>query len=67
MYDFCYNFILKNFNAELSFTHTDNLTYEIKPKDVYEEFFKNKYLFDFSNFSRDSMFLTVRLKWLLEK
>ena len=67
MYDFCYNFILKNFNAELSFTHADNLTYEIKPKDVYEEFFKNKHLFDFSNFSRDSMFLTVRLKWLLEK
>ena len=67
MYDFCYNFILKNFNSEWSFTHTDNLTYEIKPKDVYEEFFKNKHLFDFSNFSRDSMFLTVRLKWLLEK
>ena len=67
MYDFCYNFILKNFDAELAFTHTDNLTYEIKPKDVYEEFFKNKHLFDFSNFSRDSMFLTVRLKWLLEK
>ena len=67
MYDFCYNFILKNFDAELLFTHTDNLTYEIKPKDVYEEFFINKHLFDFSNFSRDSMFLTVRLKWLLEK
>ena len=67
MYDFCYNFILKNFDAELLFTHTDNLTYEIKPKDVYEEFFINKHLLDFSNFSRDSMFLRVRLKWLLEK
>ena len=67
MYDFCYNFILKNFDAELLFTHTDNLTYEIKPKDVYEEFFKNKHLIDFSNFSRDSMFLKVRLKWSLEK
>ena len=40
MYDFHYNFIKKNFNAELSFTDTNSLTYEIKSKDVYEEFFK---------------------------
>ena len=30
MYDFHYNFIKKNFNAELLFTNTDSLTYEIK-------------------------------------
>ena len=30
MYDFHYNFIKKNFNAELLFTDTDILTYEIK-------------------------------------
>ena len=30
MYDFHYNFIKKNFNAELLFTVTDSLTYEIK-------------------------------------
>ena len=40
MYDFRYNFIKPNFNAELLFTDTDNLTYEIKSKNVYEEFFK---------------------------
>ena len=34
----------KNFNAEL-FTDTDSLTYEIKSKNVYEEFFKWKDLF----------------------
>ena len=34
------------------FTDTDSLTYEIKSKDVYEEFFKWKYLFDFSNYSK---------------
>ena len=40
MYDFHYDFIEKNFDAELLFTDTNSLTYEIKSKDVYEEFFK---------------------------
>ena len=56
MYDFHYNFIKKNFNAELLFTDTDSLTYEIKSEDVYEEFFKHKHLFDFSNYPKDSKF-----------
>ena len=38
------------------FTDTDSLTYKIKSKNVYEEFFKWKNLFDFSNFSKDSKF-----------
>ena len=42
MYDFHYNFIKKNFNAELLFTDTDSLTYEIKSENVYEESFKWK-------------------------
>ena len=54
MYDFHYNFIKKNFNAELLFTDTDSLTYEIKSENIYEEFFKWKDLFDFSNYSKDS-------------
>ena len=52
MYDFHYNFIKKNFDAELLFTDTDSLTYEIKSEDVYEEFLKHKHLFHFSNFSK---------------
>ena len=56
MYDFHYNFIKKNFDAELLFTDTDSLTYEIKSEDVYEEFFKHKHLFDFINFSKGSKF-----------
>ena len=39
MYDFHYNFIKKYFNAELLFTDTDSITYEIKSKNGYEEFF----------------------------
>ena len=56
MHDFHYNFIKKNFDAELLFTDTDSLTYEIKSEDVYEEFFKHKHLFDFSNYPKDSKF-----------
>ena len=36
------------------FTDTDSLTYEIKSKKVYEEFYKWKDLYDFSNYSKDS-------------
>ena len=38
------------------FTDTDSLTYEIKSKNVYKEFYKWKDLFDFSNNSKDSTF-----------
>ena len=56
MHAFHYNFIKKNFNAELLFTDTVSLVYEIKSKNVYEEFYKWKDLFDFSNYSEDSTF-----------
>ena len=44
MYDFHYNFIKKIFDADLFFTDTDSLTYEIKSEDVYEVSFKYTYL-----------------------
>ena len=46
MYDFHYNFIKKTFDTKLLFTDTERLIYEIKSKDVCEEFFKYKHLFD---------------------
>ena len=67
MYDFHYNFIKKNFNAELLFTDTDSLTYEIKSENVYEEFFKWKDLFDFSNYSKDSKFFDDANKKVIGK
>ena len=67
MYDFHYNFIKKNFDAELLFTDKDSLTYEIKSKDVNEEFFKHKNLFDFSNYPKNSNFLMRLIKKLLVK
>ena len=53
MYDFLYSFIKKHFDAKLSFTDTNSLTYEIKSEDVYEEFFEHKHFFDFSNYPKD--------------
>ena len=67
MYDFHYNFIKKNFDAELLFTDTDSLTYEIKSEDVYEEFFKHKHLFDFSNYPEDSKFFDPTSKNVIGK
>ena len=67
MYDFHYNLIKKNFDAEFLFTDTDRLTYEIKSKNVYEEFFKWKDLFDFSNYSKDSKLLNETNKKVIGK
>ena len=67
MYYFQYNFIKKNFNAQLLFTDTDSLTYEIKSENVYKEFFKWKNLFDFSNYSKDSKFLDSTNKKVISK
>ena len=67
MYDFHYDFIKKHFDAELLFTDTDSLTYEIKSEDVYEEFLKHNHLFDFSNFSKDSKFSDSQYKMVVGK
>ena len=40
----------------MSFTDTDSLTYEIRSEDIYKTFYKWKDLFDFSNYSKDSIF-----------
>ena len=57
----------KKFDAELLFTDTDSLTYEIKSENVYEEFFKWKDLFNFSNYSKDSQFFNETNKKVIGK
>ena len=56
-----------HFDAELLFTNTGSLTYEIKLEDVYEEFFKHKHLFDFSNYPKDSKFFDETNKKVIGK
>ena len=66
MYDFHYN-VIKKIDAGLLFTDTDSLTYDIKSEDVYEEFFKHKHLFDFSNYPKDSKFFDPTNKKVIAK
>ena len=50
MYEFHYKYIKSKFDAKLLFTDTDSLVYETKTEDVYETFYQDKKLFDFSNY-----------------
>ena len=54
MYDFHYNYIKRKYDTKLLFTDTDSLFYEIKTNVVYEDFYKDKDLFDFSNYLQNS-------------
>ena len=49
------------------FTDADSLSYEIKSENVYEEFFKWKNLFDFSNYLKDSKLFDERNKKVIGK
>ena len=51
MYEFHYKYIKSKFDAKLLFTDRDILVYEIKTEDVYEDFYQDKNLFDFSDYS----------------
>ena len=53
--------------TEFLFTKTGSLTYEIKSKSIYEEFFKWKDLFDFSDYSKDSRFFKETNKKVIGK
>ena len=49
------------------FIDTDSLTYEIKSGNIYEEVFKWKDLFDFSNYSKDLKFFDETNKKVIGK
>ena len=56
MYDFHYNYIKKKYGdrAELLFTDTDSLTYDIEAEDVYTDFWNDKDMFDNSDYPENS-------------
>ena len=56
MCEFHYNYIKNKYgnNSRLLLTNTDSLMYEIKTEEVYEDFSKDKEMFDFGNYSTES-------------
>ena len=67
MYKFHDEYVCNKFNAKLFFTDTDSLVYEIKDKDVHEECFKDKKLFYFSRYPKDSKYYDSANKNVLGK
>ena len=56
MYELHYKHSKSKFHAKLLFTDPDSLVYEIKTEDVYEDFYQDKHLFDFSDYPLHSKF-----------
>ena len=67
MYQFHYDYVLKTFNAKLLFTDTDSLVYEIRNDNIYDQCYKDKHLFDFSGYSKDSIYYDSLNKKVLGK
>ena len=66
-YEFDYKDIKNKFYTKLLFAYTDSLVYEIKTEDVYEDFYKYKNLFDFSDYPSDSKFFDPANKKVIGK
>ena len=65
---FHYNYVLKIFNnVKLLFIDTASLVLEIKNGNVYERCFKDKHLFDFSGYPKDSIYYCDINKKVLRK
>ena len=69
MYDFHYNYIKQHYGskAKLLFTDTDSLTYEIEAEDVYSDFWKDKDLFDNSDYPESSPYFYKKNKKVIGK
>ena len=69
MYDFDYNYIKNKYGdkARLLFTDTDSLMYEIEANDVYQDFWKDKHLFDNSDYPKNSPFFDCSNKKVIGK
>ena len=54
MYEFHQRDIKRKFSVDLLFTNTDSLVYEIETNEVYEDFYEDEILFNFSDYPGDS-------------
>lgn len=69
MYDFHYNYIKEKYGnaAQLLFTDTDSLCYDIKTVDIYNDMAQDKHLFDFSGYRKDHPLYDVTNKKVIGK
>ena len=69
MYDFHYNYIKNKYGgqARLLFTDTDSLAYQIEAEDVYKDFWKDKELFDNSDYPESSPYFNKTNKKVIGK
>ena len=64
---YCYNYIERKLNANLLYTDTDSLVYEIEANDAAEDFYEDKHLSDFSDYPQDSKILDHLNKKVIDK
>ena len=52
----------RKFNTRLLFTDTNSLCYELHEKNLYKKMYKQKELFELSNFPKSSKIIVMRIK-----
>ena len=67
MYEFHCKYIKNKFESKFLFTDRDSLVYEIKTEYVYEDFYSDKDLFDFSDYPLGSKFFDPVNKKIIGK
>ena len=68
MYQFHYDYVIKTFDSvKLLFTEKNSLVYERKNENVYDQFLKDKELFDFIGYDKNSIYYDVSNKKKLGK
>ena len=67
IYKFHYDYVFNKYDAKFLFTDTDSLVYEINSKDVYEQCFKDRGLFDFRGDPIDSKYYDSTNKKVIGK
>ena len=66
-YEFHCKYTKSKYIAKLLFKNTDSLVYETETEDVYKDFYKDKNLFDFSDYPLHSKFFDPVNKKLISK
>ena len=67
MYEFHYKCIKRKYNSKVLFTDRGNLVYEVETDDIYEDFYRDKNLFYFTDYPQDWKFFDLVNKKVVRK